>query len=69
MLISYLEIYNEQVRDLLVQKKSHLMIVEDPMRGVFVPDLKEILVKSADDLMDLILMGNNRRKMASTSAN
>ena len=37
--ISYLEIYNEQVRDLLVSKPHPLMIVSDPIKGVMVPDL------------------------------
>ena len=47
VLISYLEIYNEQVRDLMIERKNHLMIVEDPAKGVFVPDLKEIQVVSS----------------------
>ena len=37
--VSYLEIYNEQVRDLLTDKSGNLMIVEDPVKGVIVPDL------------------------------
>jgi hypothetical protein len=67
--ISYLEIYNEQVRDLLVEKPCHLMIVEDPAKGVFVPDLKEKSVSEAEELMDLILEGNCRRRMAATGSN
>ena len=39
--ISYLEIYNEQVIDLLVPKSNTLMIVEDSNKGVIVPDLSE----------------------------
>lgn len=46
--ISYLEIYNEQVRDLLQAKPAHLMIVDDPEKGVWVPDLKEISVEQAE---------------------
>jgi hypothetical protein len=67
--ISYLEIYNEQVLDLLDDKQSHLMIVEDPVRGVFVPELREIEVEHPNELIDLIVDGNNRRTMASTTAN
>ncbi len=44
--VSYLEIYNEQVRDLLCDSKSNLMIVEDPTKGVVVPDLQEYQVTS-----------------------
>lgn len=39
--VSYLEIYNEQVRDLLSDIQTQLMIVEDPIRGIVVPDLGE----------------------------
>jgi hypothetical protein len=41
--LSYIEIYNEQVRDLLTQKSSSdsLMLVEDPVKGVIVSDLTE----------------------------
>ena len=67
--ISYLEIYNEQVRDLLDDKQTQLMIVEDPVRGVYVPDLKEIEVDHPSELIELIVDGNQRRTMASTSAN
>lgn len=45
------------------------MIVEDPVRGVFVPELKEIEVEHPRELIDLIIDGNSRRTMASTSAN
>lgn len=69
MQISYLEIYNEHVRDLLVEKPSHLMIVEDPAKGVFVPELTEINVRGPEDLTELILIGNERRRMASTGSN
>lgn len=67
--ISYLEIYNEHVRDLLDDKQTQLMIVEDPVRGVFVPELREIEVEHPSELTDLIVDGNNRRTMASTTAN
>lgn len=67
--ISYLEIYNEQVRDLLENKQTQLMIVEDPVRGVLVPELREIEVSHPSELIELIVDGNQRRTMASTSAN
>lgn len=67
--VSYLEIYNEQVRDLLSEKSSSLMIVEDPARGVIVPDLNEFKVTSSEELAALIFSGNQRRTMAPTQAN
>ena len=67
--ISYLEIYNEQVRDLLVDSNQGLMIVEDAQKGVIVPDLIEIIVNDSSELIKLIIMGNSRRTMAPTGQN
>lgn len=69
MKISYLEIYNEQVKDLLVDKSANLMIVEDPVKGVIVPDLKEYQVSKPEELQSIIILGNQRRTMAPTGAN
>lgn len=67
--LSYLEIYNEHIRDLLVGSSENLMILEDPMRGVVVPDLSEYSINSVQDLTDHIQKGNGRRTLASTSLN
>jgi len=67
--ISYLEIYNETVIDLLVTKSSALMIVEDSAKGVVVPDLSEYSVNNSRELLKLILEGNSRRTMAATNQN
>ncbi len=69
--MSYLEIYNERVIDLLGHSSSSLglMIVEDPIRGVTVPDLAEFEVTSSKELLQLVLKGNLRRTMAETSTN
>ena len=53
----------------MVERSSTLMIVEDPARGVFVPDLAEIVVKDPRELLSLIRVGNSRRTIASTTAN
>ena len=71
---SYLEIYNETVIDLLnksssQQQKSNLMIVEDPIKGIYVPDLLEYTINSAESLLALINDGNTRRTMAPTNQN
>ena len=47
--ISYLEIYNEQIHDLLSNSNNSLMIVEDPNKGVIVPDLIEIPIEKGCD--------------------
>jgi kinesin family member 18/19 len=70
--VSYLELYNERVRDLLAetdQDHANLKIVEDPQRGVQVVDLSEIIVSDAAELMELINIGNKRRFVANTGWN
>ena len=45
--VSYLEIYNEKIRDLLgIVNNKGLMVVEDPAKGVTVPDLAEFPVSN-----------------------
>ena len=69
--ISYLELYNEQVIDLLTIKPSNegIMIVEDPNKGVLLPGLSELIVKNSDEVYNYILKGNSRRTMGSTGQN
>ena len=67
--MSYLEIYNEQIIDLLGDCTGSLMIVEDPLRGVIVPGLSEYHITSSNVFRSYILKGNQRRTMAETSAN
>ncbi len=67
--VSYLEIYNEQVIDLLNSNSEALMIVEDPSRGIVVPDLMEFDVSDSSEVIKLIIEGNQRRTMAPTGIN
>ena len=39
--VSYLEIYNEQINDLLVPGSNNLQVKEDPKKGAFIPKLKQ----------------------------
>ncbi len=67
--ISYLEIYNETVIDLLNKKNFPLMIIEDSNKGIYVPELKEFIVNSSVELENLINEGNKKRTMAPTNQN
>lgn len=52
---SYLEIYNENIRDLLSEDPSaHLNLREDPERGVYVDKLCKVSVKNADQMLQLM---------------
>jgi len=64
--ISYLEIYNEQVIDLLTKNHNTLMIIEDPVKGIFVPELSEFIVNNTSELSSMIVQGNAERTMAAT---
>lgn len=44
--LSYLEIYNEMIRDLINVSTDMLDIREDPVKGITVAGLSEILVTS-----------------------
>ena len=39
--MSYIEIYNEQIFDLLGQRSDSLQVIEDPEKGVVVMDSEE----------------------------
>lgn len=51
---SYLEIYNEEIRDLLGKVDSKLELKEDPQKGVFVKDLSTFMVKSISEIEKLM---------------
>jgi len=70
--LTYLEIYNEQVIDLLSEKgdKSEpLLILEDPTKGICIPDITQYKITEVSQVINLILLGNSRRTMAPTTAN
>ncbi|XP_023757908.1 kinesin-like protein KIN-8B [Lactuca sativa] len=66
---SYLEVYNEVIYDLLEKSSGHLELREDPEQGIIVAGLRCIKVNSADRILELLNMGNSRRKTDSTDAN
>ncbi|XP_024027036.1 kinesin-like protein KIN-8B [Morus notabilis] len=66
---SYLEVYNEVIYDLLEKSSGHLELREDPEQGITVAGLRCIKVHSADKILELLNLGNSRRKTESTEAN
>lgn len=64
---SFLEIYNEEVRDLLDDNRP-LQIREDPRRGVFV-QCQEVVVTDFQSLLQLLFQGEKSRAFASTAMN
>ena len=67
---SYLEIYNEDIRDLLaVDIERKLELKEDKNKGVFVKDQTIIAVKSIAEIETLMDKGNSLRKTGATAMN
>ncbi|XP_042663280.1 chromosome-associated kinesin KIF4A isoform X2 [Tyto alba] len=70
--VSYLEIYNEDILDLLCPSKersSQINIREDPKEGIKIVGLTERNVTCAQDTVSCLEQGNNSRTVASTAMN
>lgn len=68
--VSYLEIYNERVRDLLnPSTKGNLKVREHPSTGPYVEDLSKLAVRSFQEIEHLMDEGNKARTVAATSMN
>ncbi|KAG7274595.1 hypothetical protein CRUP_029236 [Coryphaenoides rupestris] len=66
--VSFFEIYNSKVYDLL-NKKAKLRVLEDERQQVQVVGLEEVFVTSTDDVIKMIEMGTACRTSGQTSAN
>jgi kinesin family protein 18/19 len=69
--LSYLEIYNETIRDLLVPGggKQGLMLREDANQAVSVAGLSSHHPRDTKEVMDMIVTGNQYRTISPTAAN
>lgn len=68
--VSYLEIYNERVRDLLnPSNKGNLRVREHPSTGPYVEDLAKLVVQSFAEIEHLMDEGNKARTVAATNMN
>lgn len=53
--ISYLEVYNEKIHDLLVPSSTALRVREHPMYGPYVVDLSKQVINSIEDFQVCII--------------
>lgn len=74
--VSYLEIYNEKIQDLLSMASSNgaapqeeIKLREDSKRGIYATPLKEEIVQSPTQLLRVIARGDQARRTASTQFN
>ena len=66
---SFVEIYNEEVRDLLGDNSKKLDIRENPKKGTFIKDLNYVTIKDTDDTEKCLNKGNKNRHVGHTSMN
>lgn len=66
---SFIEIYNEQIYDLLDSASASLFLRENIKKGVFVEGAVEKIVTSAAEAYQVLSMGWRNRRVASTSMN
>ncbi|CAL0323727.1 unnamed protein product [Lupinus luteus] len=67
--VSYMEIYNEEINDLLAVENQKLQIHENLERGVFVAGLREEIVNNAEQVLNLINAGEVNRHFGETNMN
>ena len=78
----YLEIYNENIRDLLRfmnpnnsnsnninEENESLDLREDPIKGIIVSGITEINVNNSNDMLKILKRGNRNRTQEATGAN
>ncbi|CEP23379.1 KIP3 [Cyberlindnera jadinii] len=68
--LSYLEIYNETIRDLMEPNTGKLLTLrEDANNRITVSNLSSHTPSSVQDVMDMIIIGNGNRTCSPTEAN
>ncbi|XP_077403309.1 kinesin-like protein KIF3B [Vanacampus margaritifer] len=67
---SYLEIYQEEIRDLLAKDQSRqLELRERPDTGVYVKNLSSFVTRSKEEIENVMNVGNQNRSVGSTNMN
>ncbi|GFY98129.1 P-loop containing nucleoside triphosphate hydrolases superfamily protein [Actinidia rufa] len=67
--MSYMEIYNEDINDLLAPEHRKLQIHESLERGIFVAGLREEIVASPEQVLELMACGESHRHIGETNMN
>uniref|UniRef100_A0A287CVI3 Kinesin-like protein n=1 Tax=Ictidomys tridecemlineatus TaxID=43179 RepID=A0A287CVI3_ICTTR len=67
--ISYLEIYNEVIRDLLNPSSGFLDLREDSKGSIQIAGITEVSTSNAQEIMQLLTRGNRQRTQEPTATN
>ena len=65
----YLEIYNENIKDLMSNSEEYLDLREDPNKGVIVSGITELTATSSEHILNILKKGNKNRTTEATNAN
>eukprot|EP00916_Digyalum_oweni_P013872 GHVL01022692.1.p1 GENE.GHVL01022692.1~~GHVL01022692.1.p1 ORF type:complete len:1102 (+),score=155.04 GHVL01022692.1:257-3562(+) len=69
--MSYIEIYNERIHDLLIPQKQSVVldVLQHPKLGTFIPNLTATAVVNYEEVGRLMDFGNKKRSVAVTNMN
>lgn len=67
--VSYLEIYMEELRDLLKPNSTTALELRERDGGIVVPNLHSVLCKSVEDMLNVMHQGNKNRTVGFTNMN
>jgi kinesin family member 18/19 len=69
--VSYVEVYNENIKDLLIDRSDgeYLDLREDAVKGVMVAGVTEIMTTNVEEIDHYIRQGNRLRTKERTDAN
>eukprot|EP00210_Caulerpa_lentillifera_P004169 g3975.t1 len=73
--VSYLEIYNEEIRDLLAKNSQKKLALKENIHqgggggGVYMPNLKQLVVKDLHELEKVLQIGRKNRSVGATKMN
>ena len=67
--LTYLEVYNENIRDLLNPSTGYLDLREDPVKGICVAGITEFTTATVEETMELLHRGNLCRAVEPTKKN
>jgi len=67
--VSYLEVYKEQIRDLLAEGASQIRLFDHREQGLIIKGLREEVVTCPKQIFEILAQGEKRRKIGATNMN
>ena len=67
--VSFIEVYNENIRDLLSKTDKSLDVWEDPIRGIIVVGVKEVPVTNTEEILEILKVGSYNRTKENNGIN